>query len=133
MQPNLFYQPETKPFDEQAKRDAGKRVTNRLLTVRQQLQAADNLVWVPLLNDAINAVCAESLNTNEQQEQRVLNSIEKIHANTFEEIADDTRLPIKLIKQIVYHLASENVLRIITNSKRTKGELIFSKRKINQK
>jgi hypothetical protein len=133
MQPNLFYEPETKPFDEQARMKAGKCVVNQLLTVRQQLEAANCGAFTHLLNDAINAIRAESLNTSEQQEKLVLNSIEKSQANTFEEIADDTRLSIQIVKQIVYRLESENILGIIPRSKRSKTELIYSRRKINQK
>jgi predicted transcriptional regulator len=133
MQPNLFYQPETKPFDEQARMKAGKCVINRLLTVRQQLEAANCGAFTHLLNDAINAVRSEISCPPAQRENLILSSIEKSQANTFEEIADDTRLSVDIVKRIVYRLESENVLGIIPRSKRSKTELIYSRRKINRK
>lgn len=129
MQPNLFYELETETFDEKAKMDAGKNVVRRLLSVRQELQAEDNHSYIHLLNDAINAVRAESSYSAAQSERLILNSIEKSQANTFEEIADDTRLSVEIVKRIVRRLESENVLGIIPRSKRSGTELIYSKRK----
>jgi predicted transcriptional regulator len=131
MQPNLFYQPETKPVDEQARIKAGKRVVQRLLIARQQLEAARSGVFTHLLNDAINAARAEVNYLAAQKESLILHSIEKSQANTFEEIAGNTRLSIETVKRIVYRLESENILGIIPKSKRSKTELIFSRRKIN--
>jgi hypothetical protein len=130
MQPNLFYQPETKPVDEQARIKAGKRVVQRLLIARQQLEAARSGVFTHLLNDAINAVLRAEVNyPAAQKESLILHSIEKSQANTFEEIAGNTRLSIETVKRIVYRLESENILGIKSRSKRSKTELIFSRRK----
>ena len=71
MQPNLFFETETEPYDEKANREAGKSIVKKLLTIRQQLEAQDNRAFIHLLNDAINAIRAESNYSEMQREQFV--------------------------------------------------------------
>lgn len=92
--------------------------------------AKNDLAFIHLLNDAIKAIRTEATLSNEQRETLVLNSIERSCANTFQEIAEDTRLSIETVRQIVRRLESENVLGILPKTNRSRMELIYSKRKV---
>ncbi len=127
-QPN-FFEPESKSPDEKARMNAGKCVVRRLLTIRRELLAADDREYIHFLNDAIKAIRSEANYSAAQIEKIILNSVEKNKASTFEEIADDTRLSIEAVKQIVHRLESENILEITSKATRSTSGLIFSKRK----
>ena len=75
MQPNLFRELETQSSTEKEKTEAGKRVIKQLLTVRQELQAADNFLYIEQINDAINGIRAEVNYSGAQKQQMILNSI----------------------------------------------------------
>lgn len=130
MQPKLFSEIEDNTSDEESKIDAGKRVIQHLLDIRRKLKTAAERELIPQINQAVKVIRSQISHTDAESEELILNAIEKSQAGTFEEIAEDTRLPVEVVQGIVRKLASENILGITSNGKKSATGLIFSKRKL---
>jgi hypothetical protein len=129
MQPKLFADLETAAFSEDTKLDAGKRVVTYLLEVRRRLKTPPEREFIAQINHAVNLIRSQETPSDEKSEQLILHAVEKSQAGTFEEISEDTRLSMEVVKQIVFRLEFENILGITSRGKNRMAKLIYSKRK----
>lgn len=108
-QPWLF--PELNiPIPLENKREAGKRIVEKLHRLRRSLDIGE-LEFIAQVNGCIDQIRSLTKLTDTQREEVVLYSIEKQGATTFTEIAEDTRLHVSVVKQIVISLKSQGRLR----------------------
>lgn len=82
------------------RRRKAKRVVDRLLKVRRNLKNGEHEFYNTITR-ACDEIRAYAKLTDTQREELVLYSIEKQMASTPTEIADDTKLNLDLVKQIL--------------------------------
>jgi hypothetical protein len=128
MQLNLFENVEAPTISEESKMDAGKRVIKQLLDVRRKLKTDNEQQFVTQINYLLKQIRSETTHSDAKSEQLILHSVEKSHAGSFEEISEDTRIAVEVVKQIVSRLEAENILGISYRGKSRMSELTFSKR-----
>lgn len=102
-QPYLFEDMAFQLFQGDALRAGGKCVVDKLLKLRRSLEGAEHL-FVTQINDCISNIRSITRMSDHQREEAILWSIERSGATTYTEIAEDTRLAVSVVKEIVAEL-----------------------------
>lgn len=82
-----------------------RKAIRLLLAVRQEL--GDQLEGSVQISDCITAIRAERRATDDQRRDRILFSIETQGATTPTEIAEDTRLPIQTVNELIEEMITD--------------------------
>jgi hypothetical protein len=129
MQPKLFaeLEPSTETLQE-SKAEASKRVVQYLLDVRRRMKTDSERQFIPQINHTLKIIRTQTAFSDAENEKLILHAVEKSQAATFEEISEDTRIAVEVVKQIVLRLKSENILGISYRGKNRMSEFVFSKR-----
>lgn len=97
-------------FSDDERRNAGKRVVQKLLQVRRQLSAVESTEYYAEISELIDRIRRKTSVSNQKREELVLYSIEQSGACTPSEIAEDTKIPRNIVDEIIHSLAMRQVI-----------------------
>lgn len=111
-QPWLFDMGNPDPAKVAADREY-RRAIDAILKARRELQAFGQERGITQINSCLEALRSMSRLTDTQTEELVLVAIEIQGATTPTEIAEDSRLPASVVKEILKELIEKNILYLV--------------------